>query len=284
MDAASITVTPIAGALGADVDGVNLTEPLSNAQWDTIHRAFLDHHVLRFQAAGMTADQHEAFANRFGPVFPYPFSDGIPEHPNVLEIRKGPEDQRNFGGVWHSDTTYLPVPPLATMLVAREVPPVGGDTLFLNTHLAYESLSDGMKEMLGGLRAFNSANKRYRTGNRAQQLAAATGTALKDPEPGIETEAFHPVVRTHPETGRKCLYINRAHTIHFEGWTEQESKPVLEYLYKHIEKPEHQCRMSWSEGTLIVWDNRSTQHFAADDYAGETRVMHRVTIAGDSPA
>ncbi len=284
MDATAITVTPVAGALGAYVAGVDLRDPLSNTQWDRIHRAFLDHHVLRFQAPGLSPGEQEAFARRFGPIVPYPFGAGIDGHPDVLEIRKSPTDKRNFGGIWHSDTSYLPVPPLATMLIAREVPPAGGDTMFLNTHLAYDGLSDGMKEMLDGLRAFNSSDKRYRTGSRAQQLAADTGTALKEPEPGVVTEAVHPVVRRHPETGHKSLYVNRAHTIHFDGWTEEESKPLLEYLFRHIERPEHQCRLAWDESTLIVWDNRSTQHFAIDDYAGETRVMHRVTIAGDVPA
>ena len=283
MDAPAITVTPVSGALGADVTGIDLSAPLSNTQWDSIHRAFLDHHVLRFNGQNVTPSQHEDFAKRFGPIVPYPFGKGIEGHPDVLEIRKNPTDKRNFGGTWHSDTTYLPVPPLATMLVARETPPIGGDTLFMNTHLAYEALSNGMKAMLANLKAFNSSNKRYRTGSRAAQLAADTGTALKDPEPGVQTESTHPVVRTHPETGRKSLYINRAHTINFDGWTEPESKPMLDYLFRHMERPDFQCRMSWQEGTLIIWDNRSTQHFAADDYAGHTRVMHRVTIAGDMP-
>lgn len=282
MGTSGITVTPVTGALGADVRGVDLSKPLSNAEWDCIHRAFLDHHVLRFPDQVMDPSAQETFARRFGPLAPYPFGGGIPGHPDVLEIRKNPEDKRTFGNVWHSDTTYQDEPPLATMLLARETPPAGGDTLFLNTHAAYEALSPGLQRMLDGLRWISSAHKRYADGDAlAAQRAASTSVKLT--ESSARLEAVHPVIRRHPETGRPGLYVNPAHTVRFADWTEAESAPVLEFLYRHMQRPEFECRLGWREGTLVVWDNRSVQHYAVDDYAGHRRVMHRVTIAGDRP-
>lgn len=280
MGTSSITVTPVSGATGADVSGVDLTRPLSNAEWDGIHQAFLDHQVLRFRGQHLTPGQHLDFARRFGPVQAYPYGKGLPDHPEVLEFARNPTDARNFGGLWHSDTTYLPEPPMATMLVARELPTVGGDTLFANMYMVYDDLSDGMKDMLGGLRAVFSATKRYMAEDR---VTVHSGNALKQADKTVTTEAIHPVVRTHPETGRKAIYVNRGHTVRFDGWTVEESEPLLDYLYDRAERPEYQCRMTWQDGMLLVWDNRCLQHFAVDDYPGQRRVMQRVTIAGDGP-
>ncbi|PIW28304.1 MAG: taurine dioxygenase [Rhodospirillales bacterium CG15_BIG_FIL_POST_REV_8_21_14_020_66_15] len=281
MGTSTVTVTPVTGATGADVAGVDLTRPLSNAQWDSIHQAFLDHQVLRFRGQHVSPAQHLEFARRFGPVQRYPYGNGLPDFPDVLEFSRNPGDARNFGGLWHSDTTYLPEPPMATMLVARELPPVGGDTLFANMYLAHETLSDGMQAMLADMKAVFSATKRYMEEDR---VAVHSGNALKKADEGVTTEAVHPVVRTHPETGRKALYVNRGHTVRFDGWTAAESEGLLNFLFGHAERPEFQCRMNWEDGTLIVWDNRCLQHFAVDDYPGRRRVMQRVTIAGDAPA
>ena len=280
MGTSSLTVTPVSGATGADVAGVDLSRPLSNTEWDRIHQAFLDHQVLRFRGQNLTPDDHLGFARHFGPIQPYPYGKGLPGNPDVLEFQRNPGDARNFGGLWHSDTTYLPEPPLATMLVARELPPVGGDTLFANMYLAYDGLSPGMQDMLGGLKAVFSATKRYMAEDR---VAVHSGNALKSADQGVTTEAVHPVVRIHPETGRKALYVNRGHTVRFDGWTEEESTGLLDYLFARAERPEYQCRMNWEDGTLIVWDNRCLQHFAVDDYPGQRRVMHRVTVAGNAP-
>ena len=283
METSLPTVTPVAGALGADIAGVDLSQTLSNAQWDHIHGAFLKHHVLRFHGQDMDPGAHLEFARRFGAIVSYPFGAGIPGHPDVLEIKKSPGDSRTFGNVWHTDTTYTPEPPMATMLIARETPAVGGDTVFLNTHLAFETLSPGLQATLAGLRAVNSANKRYGADTLAAKRSAGTGVQLKEAAPEAVLEAVHPVVRRHPETGRPGLYVNPAHTTRFDGWTEAESTPLLEYLFRHQQRPEFQCRLNWRRGTLVVWDNRSVQHYAIDDYAGHSRVMHRVTIAGDRP-
>ena len=283
METSSLTVTPVTAAVGADIAGVDLSQPLTNAAWDRIHGVFLAHHVLRFHGQNLSPAAHLEFARRFGAIVSYPFGAGIPGHPDVLEIKKNPADLRTFGNVWHTDTTYTPEPPMATMLVARETPPAGGDTAFLNTHLAFATLSPAMQAMLDRLSAVNSANKRYGAETLAAKRSAGTGVQLKEAAPDAVLEAVHPVVRRHPETGRPGLYVNPAHTVRFDGWSEAESAPLLDFLFRHQQRPEFQCRLNWRNGTLVVWDNRSVQHYAIDDYAGQSRIMHRVTIAGDAP-
>jgi taurine dioxygenase len=184
----------------------------------------------------------------------------------------------NFGGVWHSDTTYLDIPPMASMLVAREVPPAGGDTLFANMYLAYESLSPGMRRMLDGLVGISSSAKADASRTREDRLRDSARADAKQ-----EYVAAHPVVRVHPETGRRALYVNVAHTIGFEGMTAEESAPLLEFLFRHLTKPEFSCRFRWQPGSIAFWDNRCAQHNAINDYHGHRRSMHRITLAGDQP-
>lgn len=278
----SITVKPLAGALGAVIEDVDLSGELSNSVFDEIHRAFLRYQVISFPDQRLTPDSQVAFARRFGPIMPYPYGGGIEENPDVLEIIKNPEDPHNFGGVWHSDTTYLKTPPLGTMLIAREAPKNGGDTLFVSTTAAYDALSDGMKRTLARLRGINTAAKRAIGGSRAAYLGKITSVRIEDPD-DIDTESIHPVVRTHPETGLKAIYVNQAHTVGFEELSREESEPILDFLYEHLKRPEFSCRVEWKENTLTLWDNRWTQHFAVNDYPGQRRVMHRVTIEGDQP-
>ncbi|MGQ0525486.1 MAG: TauD/TfdA dioxygenase family protein, partial [Betaproteobacteria bacterium] len=185
-------------------------------------------------------------------------------------------ERHNFGGVWHSDTTYLERPPMASMLYAVELPPFGGDTLFANQYLAYETLSEGLRKVLATLRGVNSSTKAEVSKTREDRLRAA----------GVDHKAFigiHPVVRTHPETGRKALYVNTGHTSHFDGWSETESRPLLEYLFAHQVRPEFTCRFRWEPGSLAFWDNRCAQHNPVNDYHGHRRIMHRVTLAGEIP-
>ena len=182
----------------------------------------------------------------------------------------------NFGGVWHSDTTYLERPPMGSMLYALEVPPQGGDTLFANQYLAYESLSAGLKRTLDGLVGVNTSTKAAASKTREERMRAS-GETLK------VLIGEHPVVRTHPETGRKALYVNAGHTASFSGWSEDESRPLLEFLFAHQVRPEFTCRFRWQPGSLAFWDNRCTQHNPVNDYHGYRRVMHRVTLAGDLP-
>lgn len=282
MASQAIDVKPISGALGAEIFGVDISCPLSNQEFDKIHQTFLNHHVICFRDQKLTPQKQVEFAQKFGKPDVYPFIKAIPETPEVIEILKTEKDTVNFGGGWHTDTSYLKYPALGSMLYALEVPNAGGDTMFANMHLAYEVLSDGMKDFLSGLVGVNTSAQNYR-GGRAKKMKELDGMKDKYIEESEVSVAEHPVVRTHPETGRKGLYVSRAHTSHFKGMTEAESKPLIDYLSDHATQPAFTCRMNWRPGTLIFWDNRSTQHFAVNDYDGQRRRMHRVTLIGDRP-
>jgi taurine dioxygenase len=275
-DYRAIDVNPVAGALGAEIRGVDLARPLAEEVVAEIRRAFLDHLVIFFRDQELTAPQQLAFASRFGEPMEYPQLRGLPECPLITPVIKLENEHANFGGVWHSDTAYLERPPLGSMLYALEVPPYGGDTLFANQYAAYETLSAGLKAVLAGLIAVNTSTKAEVSKTREDRLREA-GAELK------VLVGEHPAVRTHPETGRKALYLNAAHTSHFGGWSEAESEPLLQYLFQHQVRPEFTCRFRWERGSLAFWDNRCTQHNPVNDYHGFRRVMHRVTLAGDVP-
>ncbi len=273
-----IGVHPVAGALGAEISGVDLSKELDGATVAALRRAWLEHLVIFFRDQDLPPARLLAVARRFGEPVEYPFVKGLDEAPEVIPVLKLEHERVNFGGIWHSDTAYLDAPPMASMLIAREVPPAGGDTLFANMYLAYETLSDGMKRILDGLMAINSSAKADVTRTREDRT--------KDrgrPDARREYVAAHPVVRVHPETGRKALYVNIAHTVGFEGLTADESAPILEYLFRHQVRPEFTCRFRWRPGSLALWDNRCTQHNPINDYHGHRRLMHRVTLAGDKP-
>ncbi|MGE0724419.1 MAG: TauD/TfdA dioxygenase family protein [Alphaproteobacteria bacterium] len=280
----TIEVTPLAGSLGAEVGRVDLTRVADNRTWDEIARAFAENVVLVFRDQQFTPDDLMAVGGRFGEPSFYPFVQGLPDHPYIFEIVKEPTDKINFGGNWHSDTTYLERPPLATLLYARETPTHGGDTLFANMYAAYDSLSDGMKETLGRLRGVNNAALKHYAGGRASYHANIAKMTITQAQNADEVQAIHPVVRTHPVTGRKALYLNRSHTIRFDGWTEAESKPLIDFLAAHATRPEFTCRVRWRPGTLTVWDNRCAQHLAINDYHGQRRVMQRLTVGPQAPA
>ena len=277
-----IQVEPIAGALGAEISGVDLRESLDDAVFEEIHRAFLDHLVIFFRDQHLTPVQQRDFAARFGPPNQYVFAKGLEECPEVIEIVKEPHETVNFGGGWHSDTCYLERPPKCTCLLAKETPPLGGDTLFANMYLAYETLSDGMKALLDGLVAINTASLLNRGGSNTR---FGFSSIQGQNEAAAETTvAEHPAIRTHPETGRKSIYIDALHTPAFKDMSDQESAPVLNYLFEHAVRPEFTCRFQWRPGSMALWDNRCSQHNALNDYHGHRRVMHRVTIEGDRPA
>jgi len=274
---ARLTVKRIAGALGAEIGGADLRE-LDDETIAAIRAAWLEHLVLFFRDQPLTPAQFMAFARRIGRPIEYPFVKGIAGFPEIIEVKKLEHETVNFGGVWHSDTAYLEAPPMASMLLAREIPPYGGDTLFANMYRAYETLSQGMKRLLEPLRAVNSSAKADVTRTREDRLKSDARDDV-----GKELAAEHPVVRTHPETGRKALYVNFAHTVRFRGMTEQESAPLLEYLFQHQVRPEFTCRFTWQVGSLALWDNRCAQHNPVNDYHGYRRVMHRITLAGERP-
>ncbi len=271
-------VTRIAGALGAEVSGIDLAAPLAPEATAEIRRALLDHLVMFFRDQFLTPAQLLAFARAMGEPVEYPLLRGLPDFPHVIEIAKLEHERHNFGGIWHSDTAYLEFPPMGSMLLAREVPPVGGDTLFANQYLAYEALSPGLRRMLDGLVAINSSAKADATKTREDRMRtnAREGAAR-------EYVAEHPVVRAHPETGRRALYVNVAHTVRFKDMSETESAPLLNYLFAHQVVPEFTCRFQWRVGSLAFWDNRCAQHNPINDYHGYRRVMHRVTLAGERP-
>ena len=274
----ALEVQPIAGALGAEISGVDLSEDLADDTVAAIRRAWLEHLVLFFRDQALSPARFLAFGRRFGDPIEYPFVKGLDDFPEIIPVVKLEHERVNFGGIWHSDTAYLEVPPMASMLVAREVPPAGGDTLFANMYLAYEALSVGMRRLLDGLVAINSSAKADATRTREDRVKAGAGAGATR-----EYVAAHPVVRVHPETGRKALYVNVAHTVGFADMTPEESAPLLDYLLRHQVRPEFTCRFRWRPGSIAFWDNRCAQHNPINDYHGFRRLMHRLTLAGDRP-
>jgi len=255
---------------------VDVARPLESKVVAEIRRAFLHHQVIFLRDQQLAPSELLAFAARFGRPMEYPQLKGLPGCPLVTPVIKLAHERVNFGGVWHSDTAYLERPPMASMLYAVEIPPCGGDTLFANQYLAYETLSEGLRRTLAGLVGINASTKADASRTREDRLRDS-GATLK------VLLAEHPVVRAHPETGRKALYVNAGHTTRIKGWTEQESEPLLGYLFAHQVRPEFSCRLRWEPGSLAFWDNRCTQHNPVNDYHGFRRVMHRVTLAGDKP-
>ena len=273
----SITVSPIAGALGAEIGGVDLAVAPSDETVAEIRRAWLDHCVVFFRDQFLDPEAFLAFARRIGEPVEYPFVKGIEGFREIIAVTKLPHETVNFGGIWHSDTVYLERPPMATLLIAREVPPFGGDTMYSNMYAAYDALSPGMQRMIENLRAVNSSALADVSKTREDRIRDSGDADDK------EFVAEHPVVRTHPETGRKALYVNVAHTLRFVDMTEDESRPLLRYLFEHSIRPEFTCRFRWRAGSIAMWDNRCAMHNPVNDYHGHTRTMHRISIAGDVP-
>ena len=295
-----IEVHPISCALGAEVRGVDLSQPLDDSTFAVVHRAFLDHLVIFLPGQRLTPAQHTAFAARFGEVdrapFVFPFKPpAVSGHPEILNVVKEANDTAvNFGGLWHADVTHRERPHLGSMIYALEAPAHGGDTMFANQYLAHDTLSPGMRRMLAGLRTVHNNAMSY--GGESARFGAVSRTQVPHPEdrsyeasvheiaerPPLE-ENEHPVVRTHPDTGRKCLFVNLGFTTRFVDMTEEESRSLLEFLWNHAVRPEFTCRYRWANGTLGIWDNRCTQHYALNDYYGQRRHMHRIAIHGDRP-
>jgi taurine dioxygenase len=278
MAKAAIEVRPIAGAIGAEIYGADLASELDDETVAAIRRAWLAHCVIFFRDQDLPPARFLTFAKRFGTVIEYPFIKGLEEFPQIIPVMKLEHEKTNFGGIWHSDTAYLEAPPMGTMLVAREVPPYGGDTMFANMYLAYDALSDGMKKLLDGLIAINTSAKADVSRTREDRVKDSVRADAKK-----EYVGEHPVVRTHPETGRKALYLNAGHTLRFSDMSVAESTPILDYLFQHQVRPEFTCRFSWRAGSIAFWDNRCALHNPVNDYHGYRRVMHRITLAGDKP-
>ena len=279
-----ITVTPVSGALGAEITGVDLTN-LDDETFDELYRAWLAHQVIFLRDQSITPEQQIAFAECFGDIHYHPFMKGLDKHPEILEIVRQPDDSYTFGDVWHTDQMFTPTPAKATILYALETPVAGGDTMFTNLYLGHDTLSDPMRHMLKDVKTWNSGNSPNRSDGRAR-LDRYGGNPkmsekLKDPGNQI-TETAHPLIRTHPETGKKALYIGN-HTQTLEGFADAEAKPLIDFLMAHATRPEFTCRFKWAPGSMAIWDNRCTQHLALGDMINGQRRMHRITIVGDKP-
>lgn len=275
-----LSVKRVSGALGAIISGVDLREPLSAALAADVRGALLEHQVIFFRDQPLSPQQYLAFARAMGEPVEYPFVKGIDGYPEIIEVKKLEHERTNFGGIWHTDTAYLECPPMGSMLLAREIPPYGGDTLFANQVMALDALSPTLRGVLEGLRGVNSSAKADVSRTREDRIKGGDG---RD-DARKEYVAEHPVVRTHPETGRKSLYVNTAHTVRFAGMTEEESAPLLRYLHEVQIRPEFTCRFAWEPGSIAFWDNRCALHNPVNDYHGFRRLMHRITLAGDRPA
>jgi taurine dioxygenase len=275
---------PLGGGIGAEIRGFDGSAPMDAAEFAVLKTAFLDHKVLILRAQDFSPASFLAFSKLWGDTHIYPYMTGLEEEPEVFEIEAKPDAKRFFGNRWHADQMYAKKPVKVTLLYAKVLPPVGGDTIFSNLELAYEALSNGMKAMLSGLRIYcDGADKSRYGGKSREEWYATEGTAKTyEDESKSEMIAIHPLVRTHPETGRKCLFLGDQ-AQRFDGLTAEESAPLLDFLMNHIQRPEFTCRVRWEPGSMVMWDNRCVCHYAVADYAGQLRRMHRVTIAGDTP-
>jgi len=278
----SLTVEPVAGALGATVTGIDLTKVTEAAPLDDLRRALADHLVLFLPEQELNLDDLERVTDLLGGRDVTPFVDPLEDRPYVIRVIKEPTDVLNFANAWHSDLSYLPAPPAYTLLHAWDVPDHGGDTVWSNQYLAYETLSGGLKATLDGLSAVHSAGMAYGTGGLLDQVKDLTSMAIA-PSPEAYAEHVHPVVTVHPVTGRRALYVNPVYTTRFEGWTREESHALLAHLHRHSINENFTCRLRWSVRTLAIWDNRCTMHNALNDYSGVRREMYRTSVRGAAP-
>lgn len=261
-----LEVRKVTGLTGAELHGVDLSKPLSDKTIAQIKEALATHGVIFFRNQDLTPRQYLDFGSHFGEISVSKALPKVEGHPLINELVRQPEAQPNIvGGVWHADQTYRDEPTYGTMLYGRTVPPYGADTAYINMQAAYEHLSDGLKETLEGLKGVHvhARNQKNRT---AEEIAARPEVAV------------HPVVTVHPDTGRKALYVSPGYTERFEGWTEEESAPLLQFLFQHALRPEFGCRFRWEQGSIAFWDNRQVWHYAVNDSTGHLRVMHRLVI------
>ena len=264
---------PLSPTVGAEIGGVSLAEPMEDATFAEIHRALLEYKVIFFRDQNITPEQHVTFARRFGALETHPFVPHRDGHPEVMVLKKN-DRMGGYENVWHSDVTWRLAPSLGSVLLAREVPAVGGDTLFCDMYAAYEGLDDDVRTALEGLHAVHDFTRTFGILLDKEELAKKQAEF---------PPAEHPVVRTHPETGRKGLYVNAAFTSHIVGMEAHESKRLLSLLYRQATVPEYQCRFRWRPYSVAFWDNRAVQHYANSDYYPQRRLMERVTIIGDTP-
>ena len=280
----TMDVRPLAGALGAEIYGANLKDRDDSPMWPELRQAFLEYRVIAVRGQDLSAEDLMRVGGKFGEPSYYPFAKGLEGYPYITDVIKEPADKNVFGGDWHTDTMYLEKPPRATLLYALQTPVTGGDTLFVNTTAAYDALSPGMKKLIEGLRGVANGGLKYRkTGSRAAHFAGVSSIQGQNVDKADAFEATHPIVRTHPDTGKKALYVTSLHTLRFDGFTEEESRPLINYLNNHCIQPHFSCRVRWEPGQLTIWDNRTTLHHAISDYPSERRHMRRLTVGPEVP-
>ena len=271
-------VTPLSPSMGATITGINLANGIHPDQAAELRAIWLDFQFIVIRAQALTPSRLIDIAKAFGKPDHYPFLRGLEGYPEITPVLKREDEKQNFGGIWHTDTIYQSTPPMATMLYAIELPPVGGDTIFANQYLAYDQLSEGLKHTLEGLKLVSRSDNKIVAKTRSSRVEES-GIKLKS----ASMSGCHPVIRTHPETGRKTLYLSPGHSRNFEGWSEKESTALLNYLHNHQTADEFQCRHVWQQGDLAMWDNRCTLHYPVNDYHGHKRLLHRITLKGDKP-
>ena len=280
MQNSEFEVRRLGAAAGAEITGLDLSQPMGNETFSKLNDALLSHHVLCFPDQSLSLEELRSFARCWGDLAVHPNLRAMEGYPEIVGVERQPGDSGHLGSEWHNDTTSLEKPPMATLMYAKVVPPVGGDTLFANQYLAYEALSDGMRSMLDGLKAVHGDGRV--AGPRAALNRRRTNKT-DESDDWQETLNTHPVIRTHPETGRKALYVNIAYTKHFEDMSTAESQPLLDFLYEHSHRPEFTYRQRWKQNMVVIWDNRSLIHLALNDCPGHHRLMQRIQIKGDRP-
>lgn len=272
----TINVKPLSGNIGAEIDGVNLKK-ISKEQFKEIKIVFGKYGVIFFRNQNLSPEEEIIFAELWGEININRFFTNLEGYPKIALVSKEPDQKKNIGGAWHTDHTYDLEPAMGSILFAHQVPKKGGDTLFSSMYAAYETLSDGLKDTLKNMYGRHSSRHVFGT-SRAERNDDTVGRIINSDK--AKQDAIHPVVITHPQTGKKALFVNPTFTLGFDGWSDEESKPLLKYLYSHAIKPEFTCRFKWEEGSIAFWDNRSTWHLAVNDYHGQRRLMHRITING----
>ena len=273
-----INIKPTIGNVGVEIHGVDLSKKVSDSLFNEIRDAFIDNGLIFFRDQNLTPEEHIRFAKQWGKININRFFAKVDGYDQVAEVLKEPDQKGNIGGEWHTDHSYDQIPALGSILLAKEIPNSGGDTLFACMYKAYESLPDNMKDTIENLNAVHSS--RHVFGNQSDHVKAS-GVKLHNSDLATQ-EAIHPVIIIHPESKRKALYVNRTFTLNFEGWTVKESKPILDFLYNHATKSENTTRFRWEPGSMAFWDNRCTWHYALNDYHGKKRLMHRITIEGSA--
>ena len=273
-----INIKQISGNVGVEIHGVDLSKEVPDSLFNEIRDAFIENGLIFFRDQNLTPEEHIRFAKQWGKININRFFAKVDGYEQIAEVRKEPDQKGNIGGEWHTDHSYDQIPALGSILLAKEIPSNGGDTLFASMYKAYEGLSNGMKVTLESLNAIHSSRHIFGEGS---DYSKSSKGRIGNPQLAIQ-DAIHPVIITHPESKKKALYVNRAFTLRFEGWTDEEYKPLLNYLYDHAANEENTTRFQWSPGSIAFWDNRATWHNALNDYHGERRLMHRITIEGSA--